>query len=67
MDIQFFAGVLAAALLANFLSVVFAYAIFWGEKKNREGIDEANFPFWWFLAAGLPSIIGAACAYAALY
>lgn len=67
MDIQFFAGVLAATLLGNFLAVVCAYAVLWAEKKNREGIDEADFPFWWFLAAGLPPIIAASCAYVALY
>jgi len=67
MGIEIFAGVLAATLLGNFLTVICAYAIFWGEKKNREGFDEVNFPLWWFMAAGLPPIIGAACAYVALY
>jgi len=67
LDIQAFMGAVAAALIANALTVSFLYAIFWGEKQNRQGVEDHNFPWWWFIAAGGPPLLGGWCAYVALY
>lgn len=68
MDIQLFAGTVAAVLIGGGLLAVFLYALFWGDAQIRRGkLTESDLPFWWFLGAGIPPIIGALCAYAAFY
>ena len=67
LDFRIFAGFLAASLVANGLTALFVYAIVWGEKSKRAGIDEANFPIWWIFAGIVPPMVAAGCAYYALY
>ncbi len=67
MDFELFLGALAAVLFGNGLTAVYLYALFWGEVQRRRGIPESNLPFWWFLGAGIPPVIGAVAAYVAFY
>lgn len=67
MDFELFLGFLAAVLLGNGLTVVYLYALFWGDAQKRRGRSEESFPMWWLAGAGIPPIVGAVAAYVALY
>ena len=66
MQIGVFFGVLGACLLSNGLSVVFFYALFWGDAQKRRGVPEERFPLWWFLAASIPPLTCSGSLYLAL-
>ncbi len=67
MEFDLFAGVLAAVLIGNGLSVAFFYAIFWGDAQIKRGKKETELPAWFYFAGTIPPIIGAVAAYVALY
>ena len=67
MQFDFFMGVLAAVLIGNGLSVLFFYAIFWGDKQIRNGADETKLPLWFYIGGTLPPLIAAMCVYISLY
>jgi len=67
LSFDWFLGTLAAVLLGNGLTAIYLYALFWGDAQKRRGMQESQFPRWWFAGAGIPPIIGAVAAYVALY
>mgnify|MGYP001766186617 FL=1 len=67
MEFDLFAGVLAAVLIGNGLSVACFYAIFWADAQIRRGKNETELPAWVYIAGTVPPLIASAAAYAAFY